>query len=66
MNDPFDQMSNAISEAESLMKSVDKATESMAKLMVGRMRKVSCYRLKKLKRELKDFNMHTCKWKEEK
>jgi hypothetical protein len=59
----FDQMRAAVSEAESTLRAVDKCSNDMAKLLVGRLRKADSWTLAHLKRELKDFNVHTRKWK---
>ena len=60
----FEDMRQAVSEAEQTMRAADSVAESMARMLVGRLRKVnSSYVLSQLKRELQDFNMHTSTWK---
>lgn len=55
----------AISEARRTLNAADNHAQSMAKLLKGRLRHVSCRTLADLKKELRDFNSHTGKWKEE-
>lgn len=59
----FDEMRAAVNEAESTLRAVDSIAEQLARMLVGRLRKVSSYYLSKLKRELRDYNIHTGKWK---
>jgi len=54
----FDEMREAMQEAEDTLRAA-------ARLLSGRMRKVnSSYLIAQLKRELRDFNIHTGKWKD--
>lgn len=64
MENPFDEMRRALSVARSVQKAADENTNAMADLIRGRLRNVSSYRLASLKRELRDFNIHTGTWKE--
>jgi len=64
----FSEMKKALDEAEITLKSADSIAGDMAKLLVGRLRKTgnsyqSHLALKNLKRELKDYNIRTGKWK---
>jgi len=60
----FDMMTSAVSEAEIVINAADSVATRMARLIVGRLRKVgSTYVLAALKRELSDFNAHTGKWR---
>lgn len=63
MSSIFDEMRQAVAEARSTMAAADTVADGMADLLCGRLRHVSPYRLEKLKRELRDFNMHTGQWK---
>ncbi|MFA6051530.1 MAG: hypothetical protein WC762_02965 [Methylobacter sp.] len=64
MSNKFDQMLDAVNEAEQTLHAADSVADKMARLLVGRLRKVrSAWVLKALKRELADFNMHTQEWK---
>ena len=55
----------AVSDAEGTLRAADAQAERMAGLLIGRLRKISAWRLKQLKRELREFNIQTGKWKEE-
>jgi len=57
MENPFDEMRRAINNA------ADNAANSIVDLLDGRLRQVSPYRLAKIKKQLRDFNMHTKEWK---
>lgn len=46
------------------MAAADSVANEMADIIQGRLRKVSTWKLKKLKRELSQFNANTGKWKE--
>jgi hypothetical protein len=60
----WDEMNAALSEARSRMKAADDCATAMARILVGRLRKVtSSGALCDLKRELRDFDMTTGKWK---
>lgn len=57
-------MKEALREARTTMNAADEAARTLAELLAGRLRKVnSTYYLKQLKRELRDFNIHTGQWK---
>lgn len=64
----YDEMSAAVKDAERTMRLADIATDSLVQLVVGRLRKVTSWRghdaLKSLKKELRDYNMGTGKWKQ--
>lgn len=58
----------AVADAKRTMDNADATALSAARLLVGRLRKVEGYNrntLKSLKKELRDFNAATGKWKEE-
>ncbi len=61
---PFDALRQAVAEARQMNSAVDRQADSLAELLDGRLRHVSGYRLEKLKRQLRDFNIHTGRWKE--
>lgn len=78
MSNKFDLMRDAVSEAEVTLRAADRMAVDMAQMLLGRLRSVnngsyhpnmSDWRrdrlLAALKRELKDFNSHTYKWKGE-
>jgi hypothetical protein len=57
-------MEQAVDAARADLNRVDRLASSLARLLVGRLRKVeSSYVLKQLKTELRDFNAHTGSWK---
>ena len=60
----YDQMRTALKEADALLRVADSVADDMAAILVGRLRKVSPYRLKMLKREIARFNAHTGLWEE--
>ena len=61
----YDIMRDAMIEAQTTMRAADSVADTMALLLKGRLRKVSRYHLKMLKKELSQFNAHKGKWKEE-
>ena len=59
---PYDQMRSAMRAARAQLGAADTVANDLAELLEGRLRKVSVYRLQKLKRELKGFNAKTKVW----
>ena len=60
----WDEMRAAMGEAKERIRAADSVSEDMARLLRGRLRLVnSAYLLRGLKRELRDFDMTTAKWK---
>lgn len=61
----FDLMRDSMREAEATIRAADMVSSQMARMLVGRLRKVQ-HRgaLEALKRELRDYNMQTGQWKE--
>lgn len=60
----FDDVTRAVEDAEFTLKLADRHATQIAKLLVGRVRRVdSTYTLKALKLELRDFNANTGRWK---
>lgn len=60
----FDQMREAMEEARRQMRAADDSATKMAEMVVGRLSKVdSVTTLRKLKRELRDFDMTTGQWR---
>ena len=64
MDNEFDKMREAVSQARVQIAAVDNVVGAMAELMIGRLRtgNVSQRALTQLKKELAGFNMHTGKW----
>jgi hypothetical protein len=63
MQNPFDEIERALGEARALNSAIDAQANSIARLLVGHLRKVGDYTLKQLKNELRHYNMHTGRWK---
>lgn len=61
----FEEMAEAIASARCTLKTADEHVAEMARIVSGRLRKssVSAYVLSRLKNELRDFNIHTGRWK---
>lgn len=59
----FYQIQQSITAARETLRNADRQANEMAKLIVGRLRHVDGWVLDNLKRELRDFNMHTRSWK---
>ncbi len=60
----FEDMARAVSDAEQTLSLADRFAEKMARMLMGRLRKIgSMYVLRSLKQELRDFNMTTGEWK---
>ncbi len=63
MNNIFDDMREAMTEARCIMHAADNCAGDMARMLSNRLHKCGDVRaLTDLKRELKDFNIHTGKW----
>lgn len=58
-------MQGEIDDARRTLEHADQLAQQLARLLQGRLRKVHSWTLKGLKRELRDFNMHTGKWRGE-
>lgn len=65
---PFDEVREAVSRAEAQLRAADQSATEMARLLTGRLRHVQGWQGKRalaaLKRELRDFNIQTERWKE--
>lgn len=61
----YDTMRNAIAQAKEVNRAADDSANAMADLLDGRLKRVSRYRLARLKKQLRDFNIHTGLWKHE-
>lgn len=60
---PFADLARALDEARQVQRAVENQGNSMLDLLAGNLRSLSPYRLERLKRELRDFNMTTKRWK---
>lgn len=56
-------MRQALRDARETQRAADRVAEQCAEMVAGRLRKVSQHELRKLKRELQDFNATTGQWK---
>ncbi len=65
MSNPYDDMRAAVESARATFRAADNAADAMANTLRGRLRHVSGWQLAQLKRELRDFNIHTGRWKEQ-
>lgn len=67
MANPFDEFQTALTQARIVNRAADENAEAMAKLLVGRLRCIKGHfgvqDLVRLKRELRDFNVTTKRWK---
>ena len=63
MSNIFDDMRAAERDARNTMRAADEVANSMAQILIGRLKHVGTYTLSQLKAELRDFNMHTGDWK---
>lgn len=63
----WSEMNNAVNEAMTVMDRADTFVGQMARMIVGKLKSgnVSDYTLRMLKKELRDFNMKTDRWKDE-
>lgn len=59
----FDEMRTAVNEAKVMICAADNVAHDMAALLRGRLTRVGSYVLADLKKELRNFNMHTRRWK---
>lgn len=65
MSLPWDALRAGVQDAKQTIQRTDNFVGEMAEIIAGRLRKgrVSASVLGQLKRELRDFNIHTGKWK---
>lgn len=63
MSNKFDEMRNAVSDAETTLWAADQIADDLARVLRGRLRKCRQHNLQALKRELQDFNIKTGRWK---
>jgi hypothetical protein len=60
----FDEMRQAMREAEQTLDAARSVASQMASMLVGKLRQCSESDLARLKRELRDFNIHTGRWRQ--
>lgn len=62
----FDEMYDAVQDAKQTQNIADRQVYKMARLIVGKLQSggVSDYTLRRLKKELAGYNMHTSRWKD--
>lgn len=60
----IDDLKAAVDQAETTLRMTDLIADKMAKLLIGRLRKVTSYRvLKRLKAELQQYDATRDRWK---
>lgn len=59
----FTDMVAAVNDARSTLNRADRFVDEMARMCDGRLRAVNTVTLRRIKRELSDFNAHTGEWK---
>ena len=60
---PFDSVTAAVQNGNMLQRAIRNQADSLAYLLTGNLRHANTYNLTRLKKELRDFNMHTGEWK---
>jgi len=60
----FNLFYEGLQDAQQTQRAADANANRMAEMLVGRLRHVRGIHLEKLKRELRDFNIQTHRWKE--
>lgn len=63
MSNAADSVRTLISETKVLRRAVEDNADVMAELLRGQLRSVSSRHLDALKRELRDYNIHTGNWR---
>lgn len=62
MNNPFDELTEALATARSVQYAARQQANAMGSLLVGNLRWVNGSTLESLKRELQGFNIQTHRW----
>lgn len=63
MNNPFDDLRDAIQQADEVNRAVQHYSNRMMQLLEPNLRSADAYWLRKMKRALRDFDMTTGRWK---
>ena len=61
----WEEAANAVADARRTLDAADHIANDIARILVGRLHRVSAYQLRALKRELRKFNIHTGSWSDE-
>ena len=64
MSNKWDEMMEALREAENTIIAADSIANGMARMLCSRLRNINPDHAANLKRELRNFNIHTGKWGE--
>lgn len=64
MSNKFDEMRAALREAEYTLDAARSVAAQMASMLTGKLRNCEPGTLARLKRELRNFNIHTGTWRE--
>lgn len=62
MSNVFDDMARALRDHAELQRAIVNNGNNMLRLLDGNLRSLSPYRLADIKRQLRDFNIHTGRW----
>ena len=62
MDNAFDEITKAIEQAKAVDSVCNRNANAMLEILIGRLRHCRPWNLAKLKRELRDFNIHTKQW----
>ena len=62
MSNPWQDLENALQETKRFQNAVDNRSNTLADMLQGRLRQVTPHKLKKLKKELSQFNARTGRW----
>ena len=63
MNNPWDELTAALQAAQEVNNAVRSHRDSMLRILDGNLKGASVYYLDKIKRQLRDYNIRTGKWK---
>lgn len=63
MTNKFDEMRAAMREAEQTLDAAKSVAGQMGSMLAGKLRNCHADDLARMKRELRDFNIHTGRWK---
>jgi hypothetical protein len=66
MNNPWDDMRAALIAAKEVQSAADDCANTLVDILDGRLRRVAPWKLRKLKRQLQEFDAHREMWKDEK
>jgi len=62
MSNIFDDMRAAMRDARTTLAAADSVAEELGRMLVGRLNRCNTWTLRRLKRELRNFNITTGRW----